>query len=162
MSISLSLKGICLTRHSRKPTENPANAELTYAQLALRNAERIMTLAAPFAAEGNQTKENLIALKPGEIVGNWRDSTYGLPPVSPQQTTRRLLILLYRPRGWPYPVRCQHGLGTCGFTSHRRLVSGRFFPRVSDLGRRGGSVRSGLGRRDVAILRSESPRRTER
>jgi len=50
---------------------------LTYGQLALINAERIMRLAAPFAAKGNQTKENLIHLLDGEIVGEWRDSTYG-------------------------------------------------------------------------------------
>ena len=67
---------------SRQPTENPANANLTYAQLALLNAQRIMRLTAPFAAPGNQTKENLIALKPGEIVGNWRDSTYGITLVA--------------------------------------------------------------------------------
>ncbi len=58
--------------------ENPANANLTYDQLALKNAERIMGLAAPFAASGNQTEENLIHLKEGEIVGEWRDSTYGV------------------------------------------------------------------------------------
>ena len=36
-----------------------------------------MTAAGRFAAEGNQTKENLIHLMEGEIVGEWRDSTYG-------------------------------------------------------------------------------------
>jgi hypothetical protein len=34
-----------------------------------------MDLAAPFARK--QTKENLIRLKEGQIVGQWRDSTYG-------------------------------------------------------------------------------------
>lgn len=58
-------------------TENPDNANLTYGQLALRNAERIMALAEPFAGSGNQTKDNLIHLKEGQIVGEWRDSTYG-------------------------------------------------------------------------------------
>lgn len=37
-----------------------------------------MKLAAPFAAEGGQTKANLLHLKEGQIVGEWRDSTYGL------------------------------------------------------------------------------------
>ena len=36
-----------------------------------------MTLAGPFAGTGNQTKDNLIHLKEGQIVGEWRDSTYG-------------------------------------------------------------------------------------
>lgn len=39
------------------------------------NAERIMNLAHPFAKE--QKKENLIHLKEGQVVGQWRDSTYG-------------------------------------------------------------------------------------
>lgn len=56
---------------------NPANSNLTYGQLALINAERVMRLAAPFAAKGNQTKENLIHLEEGQVVGQWRDSTYG-------------------------------------------------------------------------------------
>ncbi|KAI9794558.1 MAG: hypothetical protein M1816_004445 [Peltula sp. TS41687] len=63
---------------SQSALENPDNANLTYGQLALRNAERIMTLAEPFAGNGNQTKDNLIHLKEGQIVGEWRDSTYGL------------------------------------------------------------------------------------
>ena len=37
-----------------------------------------MSIAAPFAADGNQTKDNLIHLRDGEIVGEWRDSTYGI------------------------------------------------------------------------------------
>ena len=54
---------------------NAANQNLTWGELALTNAERIMRLAKPFAQ--NQTKENLIHLKDGQIVGQWRDSTYG-------------------------------------------------------------------------------------
>jgi hypothetical protein len=57
---------------------DPNNKGLTYGDLALRNAERIMRLAAPFTAPGNQTKDNLIHLKDAEIVGEWRDSTYGI------------------------------------------------------------------------------------
>lgn len=34
-----------------------------------------MRLAGPF--HHNQTKDNLIHLKEGQIVGEWRDSTYG-------------------------------------------------------------------------------------
>ena len=37
-----------------------------------------MSIAAPFAAPGNQTEENLIHLREGQIVGQWRDSTYGI------------------------------------------------------------------------------------
>ncbi|KAJ5351188.1 hypothetical protein N7452_000162 [Penicillium brevicompactum] len=55
---------------------NPANANLTWGALALISSERVMRLARPFFH--NQTKENLIRLNEGEVVGEWRDSTYGL------------------------------------------------------------------------------------
>lgn len=54
------------------------NGNLTYGQLMLINAEKIMNTSAPFAASGNQTIDNLIHIKPGQIVGDWRDSTYGI------------------------------------------------------------------------------------
>jgi len=57
---------------------NPVTAGQSYAELAFRNAFRVMSLAAPFAAEGNQTQDNLIHLYPDQIVGQWRDSTYGI------------------------------------------------------------------------------------
>lgn len=56
---------------------DPTNTNLTYGQLALINAEKIMSIASRFAAEGNQTMENLAHLKEDQIVGEWRDSTYG-------------------------------------------------------------------------------------
>jgi hypothetical protein len=52
------------------------NRNLTYQQLALINAQKIMNITAAF--QQNQTAANLIHLKPNEIVGQWRDSTYGL------------------------------------------------------------------------------------
>lgn len=52
------------------------NQNLTYADLALLNAQRIVNETAAFLDD--QSAENLIHLKEGEIVGNWRDSTYGL------------------------------------------------------------------------------------
>lgn len=57
-------------------TVDPENANLTYANLTLINAEKIINITAPFAR--NQTIGNLLHLKEGEIVGQWRDSTYGL------------------------------------------------------------------------------------
>lgn len=54
------------------------NTNLTYLDLAKINANKIVTLAAPFAASGGQTKDNLMHLKEGQIVGEWRDSTYGI------------------------------------------------------------------------------------
>jgi hypothetical protein len=63
---------------STQATIDPANAGLTYADLALISAEKIMNSTAPFAQPGGQIKTNLIHLKEGEIVGQWRDSTYGL------------------------------------------------------------------------------------
>ncbi|KAJ5636469.1 uncharacterized protein N7484_009782 [Penicillium longicatenatum] len=55
---------------------NAANKNLTWGQLALINAERIMRLTAPFAQ--NQTKDNLIHLKQDQVVGQWRDSEFGI------------------------------------------------------------------------------------
>lgn len=52
------------------------NENLTYADLALINAQKIINITAPFL--DNQTVANLLHLKEGEIVGEWRDSTYGL------------------------------------------------------------------------------------
>jgi hypothetical protein len=54
------------------------NGNLTFADLALLNAERVMNLTAAFAATGNQTVENLLHILPGQVVGSWRDSTYGI------------------------------------------------------------------------------------
>jgi hypothetical protein len=57
---------------------DPANGGLTYKDLALINAEKIMNTSTSFAQEGGQTKDNLVHLKEGQIVGEWRDSTYGI------------------------------------------------------------------------------------
>lgn len=54
------------------------NSGLIYADLALIELEKIMNTSAAFAADGGQTKDNLIHLKEGQIVGEWRDSTYGI------------------------------------------------------------------------------------
>jgi hypothetical protein len=54
------------------------NLGLKYADLALVTAEKIMGASAAFAQPGGQTKENLIRLKEGEVVGNWRDSEFGI------------------------------------------------------------------------------------
>ena len=59
-------------------SSNPDNTGLTYRDLALINAEKIMNDSAAFAAPGGQKKENLIHLKDGQVVGEWRDSMYGL------------------------------------------------------------------------------------
>ncbi|KAL3710350.1 hypothetical protein TMatcc_004143 [Talaromyces marneffei ATCC 18224] len=57
---------------------NSSSGDLTYQQMMAINAERIMNLAAPFAGDKNQTKDNLVHLKDGQIVGEWRDSAYGI------------------------------------------------------------------------------------
>jgi hypothetical protein len=54
------------------------NNGLKYAQLAQKTMEKIMKTSAPFAAPCGQRKENLIHLKDGENVGQWRDSSDGL------------------------------------------------------------------------------------
>ncbi|PTB70187.1 hypothetical protein BBK36DRAFT_1164743 [Trichoderma citrinoviride] len=57
-------------------TIDVSNANLTWGDLSYTTASKIMNLTAAF--EHNQTVDNLIALKPDQIVGQWRDSTYGL------------------------------------------------------------------------------------
>lgn len=52
------------------------NQNLTYGDLALLNAQRIVNETAAFL--NDQSAENLVHLKDDQIVGNWRDSTYGL------------------------------------------------------------------------------------
>ncbi|KAJ5477057.1 hypothetical protein N7539_007201 [Penicillium diatomitis] len=52
------------------------NQNLTWGDLALISAERIMRLARPFAEK--PVKENFVHLKKGQIVGEWRDSEYGI------------------------------------------------------------------------------------
>ncbi|KAB8343274.1 hypothetical protein FH972_022862 [Carpinus fangiana] len=54
------------------------NQGQTYVSLAHLTAARIMAIAEPFAGSNNQTLENLAHLRPGEVVGEWRDSTYGI------------------------------------------------------------------------------------
>ncbi|CAK1355986.1 unnamed protein product [Cercospora beticola] len=54
------------------------NAGLTYGELALINARAVMEKTAAFAQAGGQTQENLIHLEEDEVVGQWRDSTYGI------------------------------------------------------------------------------------
>lgn len=56
---------------------NAANQNLTWGQLSVINAQRVMDLAGPFVDD--QTDDNLIHLKDGEDVGQWRDSGNGLP-----------------------------------------------------------------------------------
>lgn len=63
---------------SQKATLNFGNRGLLYSNLALRNAEEVMGSAARFAAPGGQTKANLVHLEQDQIVGEWRDSTYGI------------------------------------------------------------------------------------
>ncbi|KAM0719777.1 hypothetical protein Q7P37_003910 [Cladosporium fusiforme] len=63
---------------STEATIDPDNAGLTYEDLARISAEKIMNTTSAFAQPGGQTKDNLIHLKEGEVVGEWRDSTYGI------------------------------------------------------------------------------------
>lgn len=63
---------------NKTAVEDPDNAGLTYGELATLNADKIINATAAFAAPGGQQEENLIRLKEGEVVGEWRDSAYGL------------------------------------------------------------------------------------
>ncbi|EKG17217.1 glycogen debranching enzyme [Macrophomina phaseolina MS6] len=63
---------------STQATVDPANEGLDYGALALVSAEKIVNITSAFAVRGGQVKENLIHLKEGQVVGQWRDSTYGI------------------------------------------------------------------------------------
>ncbi|EKJ73111.1 hypothetical protein FPSE_06724 [Fusarium pseudograminearum CS3096] len=52
------------------------NRNLTWGNLSYINAQKIMNITEAFEKE--QAVKNLIQLKKGELVGQWRDSTYGL------------------------------------------------------------------------------------
>ncbi|KAL5590520.1 hypothetical protein FOBRF1_014077 [Fusarium oxysporum] len=52
------------------------NRNLTWGNLSYINAQKIINITAAFEKE--QSVKNLIQLKKGELVGQWRDSTYGL------------------------------------------------------------------------------------
>jgi hypothetical protein len=52
------------------------NKGLTWGQQALRNAEYIMGKTKAFYS--NQIRENLLHIEVDQIVGDWRDSTYGM------------------------------------------------------------------------------------
>ncbi|KAI7840459.1 hypothetical protein COHA_005761 [Chlorella ohadii] len=52
------------------------NGGVTYRELLNANANLVLQLARPFAAD--PTIDNLIGIRPGQTVGNWRDSDTGL------------------------------------------------------------------------------------
>lgn len=57
---------------------NPSNKGLTWGDLFIILAQKIMDQTSAFASPGGQTRANLIHLKEGKETGNWRDSIYGL------------------------------------------------------------------------------------
>lgn len=52
------------------------NRNLTWGNLSYTNAQKIMNITESFEKE--QSVKNLIQIKKGELVGQWRDSSYGL------------------------------------------------------------------------------------
>jgi len=54
------------------------NEGMKYGELARINAEHIMNSSIAFAQPGGQKQGNLVHLLADQIVGDWRDSTYGI------------------------------------------------------------------------------------
>jgi hypothetical protein len=107
-----------------------ANKGLTWGDLFVLLAYKIIATSAPFASPGGQTRENLIHLNPGMETGVWRDSVYGLGR-------------------WPHPVRRQRRLSSRRPSQHRfarRNVRRRYVrqPRRI-LGQASRALRSGVG-----------------
>jgi hypothetical protein len=61
---------------SRTATLNNSNFNISYHDLLARNAAYILGRAVPFASSPQAS--NLLHLRPGQPVGNWRDSNQGL------------------------------------------------------------------------------------
>lgn len=61
---------------SRTATLNNSNVNISYHDLLARNAAYILGRAVPFAQKPQAS--NLLQLRPGQPVGNWRDSNQGL------------------------------------------------------------------------------------
>lgn len=61
---------------SRTATLNNSNVNVSYHDLLARNAAYILGRAVPFAQKPQAS--NLLHLRPGQPVGNWRDSNQGL------------------------------------------------------------------------------------
>jgi hypothetical protein len=59
-------------------TVDPSNKGLTWGDLFIMLASKIMNDTAHFAAPGGQTRTNLIHIKEGYKTGVWRDSVYGI------------------------------------------------------------------------------------
>ena len=98
---------------AEKVTLDFGDKGLTYAQLALTNAEHVMKSAAAFAASGGQKKANLVHLEEDQIVGEWRDSTYGIG-------------------GGRVPYDVNTGLVPAALRSISALSAAGFFPEHSD------------------------------
>lgn len=73
---SSSPKRITPLLNTKAGSIDVGNHNLTWGALSYATASKIMNITAAF--ERNQTVDNLIALKPDQIVGQWRDSTWGL------------------------------------------------------------------------------------
>lgn len=54
------------------------NQGRSYAELALRNADKVIRSTEHFAFTPNKTKDHLVHLEKDQLVGEWRDSTYGI------------------------------------------------------------------------------------
>ena len=130
---------------------NPANKNLTWGDLALINAEKIMGIGARFAAAGNQTIDNLEHIKDGQIVGQWRDSTYGDTSLTSPSSLELTFSRHWRRKN---PVRRQHGPDTRCSTWHCLIIPSRVLQRTERLEHDSRHVRPSLGRRDTAVLRS--------
>lgn len=70
---------LCDSSFRTPATLIPSNVGNTYGQLLSRTCEKILNLAKPFSEPGGNTAyKNLVGLKEGQIVGQWRDSDEGL------------------------------------------------------------------------------------
>lgn len=134
---------------------NAENQNLTWGDLALINGERIMRLARPFAEK--QTKDNLVHLKDGQVVGEWRDSEYGKPRsvCSLQRTISNSPC--NRNRWRPHPIRRKHSPRPSSPTLHRRPRPKWPLPQAQAMVPPRHHVRTDLGRRDPRLLQGVDP-----
>lgn len=79
MNASLQTNPPCDSRSRTPATLLPLNGGKNYRQLLSRTCEKILNQAKPLSEPGgHESYKNLISLKDGQPVGQWRDSNHGL------------------------------------------------------------------------------------
>lgn len=100
-----------------------------------------MRLTAPFAK--NQTENNLIHLKQGQPVGQWRDSEFGKRTTL---TSKDEELTLARYRRRPHPLRRKHSSRPSSSPLHSLTRPGRYLQEQTTVESTSRPIRTNMGR----------------